>query len=172
MGRKQSGWTPVKPLQRDGLFRVWPVKALEGNDSLGTLSKQRLLFARQRAWKDVEDKGKSQWISYLFLLSLCCRLANEPLFFFLNLFFVDIQLIYNVVLISAVQQTDSVVHIYTFFFVDIFFSMMVYPRISNIVPCTMYTVGPCCLSILYLGVSRRGFLSWPGKQVAWGAKYT
>ena len=36
-------------------------------------------------------------------------------------------------LISAVQHSDSVIHIYTFFF--IFFSIMVYPRILNIVPC-------------------------------------
>ena len=36
-------------------------------------------------------------------------------------------------LISAVQQGDSVIHLYTFFF--IFFSVMVYHRILNIVPC-------------------------------------
>ena len=36
-------------------------------------------------------------------------------------------------LISAEQQSDSVIHIYTFFF--IFFSIMVYHRILNIVPC-------------------------------------
>ena len=31
------------------------------------------------------------------------------------IFFIEVQLIYNVVLISAVQQSDSVIHIYTFF---------------------------------------------------------
>ena len=42
-------------------------------------------------------------------------------------------LIHNVVLISVVQQSDSVIHIqYPFFF--IFFSVMVYPGILNIVP--------------------------------------
>ena len=36
-------------------------------------------------------------------------------------FFIEVWLIYNVVLISAVQQSDSVIHIYTFFFVFLFF---------------------------------------------------
>ena len=42
-------------------------------------------------------------------------------------------MIYNVVAISAIQQSDSVIHIYTFFF-KIFFSIMVDHRILNIVP--------------------------------------
>ena len=47
-------------------------------------------------------------------------------------------------LISAVPQSDSVIHRYTFF--SIFFSIMVYPRRLDIVS-LCYTVGPC-LSIL------------------------
>ena len=42
----------------------------------------------------------------------------------------EVQLIYNV-LISAVQQSDSVIHIYFL----ILFLIMVYLRISNTVPC-------------------------------------
>ena len=46
---------------------------------------------------------------------------------------------YNVVLISAVQQSDSVLYIYIY--IDIFFfifsSIMVYHRILNIVPCAI-----------------------------------
>ena len=38
-------------------------------------------------------------------------------------------------LISAVQQSDSVLRIYTSFF--ILFSIMIYHRIVNIVPCAM-----------------------------------
>ena len=38
-------------------------------------------------------------------------------------------------LISAIQQSDSVIHIYTFF--SVFFSIMVYPRMLNIVPCAL-----------------------------------
>ena len=68
------------------------------------------------------------------------------IYLFLN-FFMEVQLIYNVVLISAVQQSDSVIHIYTFFF-KILLSIMVYHSILNIVPCAI--VGPCCLSILYI----------------------
>ena len=42
---------------------------------------------------------------------------------------------YNVGLISAAQQSDSVIHIYTFFF--IFFSIMVCHRIFSIIPCAI-----------------------------------
>ena len=36
------------------------------------------------------------------------------------IFLIEVQLIYNVVLMSAVQERDSVIHIYTFFFLDSF----------------------------------------------------
>ena len=46
----------------------------------------------------------------------------------------------------CLQQSDSVIHTETFFFL-ILFSIMVYPRrLDNSSLC--YTVGPCCLSIL------------------------
>ena len=51
------------------------------------------------------------------------------------MYFIELQLIYNVVLISAVQKSDSVIHMYTFFL--IFFSMMVYCRTLNIAPCAI-----------------------------------
>ena len=44
--------------------------------------------------------------------------------------FIEVELIYNAV-ISALQQSDSVIQTYTFFF--IFFSMMIYLRILDIV---------------------------------------
>ena len=46
--------------------------------------------------------------------------------FFLQVLKTEVQLIYNVVPISAVEQSDSVVHIYTLFFI---YSIMVYHRI-------------------------------------------
>ena len=57
-----------------------------------------------------------------------------------NLFFLELkknegQLIYKVVLIF-VQQSASAVHIYIHSFL-IFFSIMVYHRILNIVPCAI-----------------------------------
>ena len=57
------------------------------------------------------------------------------LFIYLKFYFIEVWLIYSVVLISAVQQSDSLTHIYTFFF--IFFSTVVYHRILNIVPCAI-----------------------------------
>ena len=49
---------------------------------------------------------------------------------------IGVELMYNVVLISAVQQSDSVIHIYAFF-LEIFFSILVYRRILNKVPCAI-----------------------------------
>ena len=46
--------------------------------------------------------------------------------------FIEVQLIYNVVLISAIQQSDSVIHICTFF-LNIPFHVA-YHRLLNIVP--------------------------------------
>ena len=43
---------------------------------------------------------------------------------------------YGVVLISAVQQSDSVIHMYTILF-HILFQIMVYHRILTIVPCAI-----------------------------------
>ena len=50
--------------------------------------------------------------------------------------FIAVELVYSVVLISAVQQSDSVIHtyIYIYMFFFIFFSIMVYHRRLNIVP--------------------------------------
>ena len=47
---------------------------------------------------------------------------------------------YNVVLISAVEQSNSVIHIYTFFFFFflMFFSIMVYPRMLDIASCAIH----------------------------------
>ena len=45
------------------------------------------------------------------------------------------QLIYNVVLISGIQQSDSCIYIYIFFFR--FFSIINYYKILNIVPCAI-----------------------------------
>lgn len=60
------------------------------------------------------------------------------------LFFTKIQFICNVVLISAEQQSDSFMHIYTFFF--LFISVMAYHGILSIVLCAPQ----CCLAILYI----------------------
>ena len=61
-------------------------------------------------------------------------------------------LIYNVVLISAVQQTDLVIHTHTethILFIVVYLSQ----DIEYITSSLCYTVGPCCLSILYVVIS-------------------
>ena len=57
------------------------------------------------------------------------------------------QLTYNVVLISGIQQSDSLRYIHIFFFR--FFSIVDYYRILNIVPCA---ICPYYLSIAYSSV--------------------
>ena len=50
---------------------------------------------------------------------------------------VEVELIYNVVLISTAQQSDLVMHTYIHAFFVIFFSITFYYRIRNIVPCAI-----------------------------------
>ena len=47
-----------------------------------------------------------------------------------EIFLIGVQLIYSVVLVSGVQQSDSVMHVYVFFFVS--FSIMLYYKLLNI----------------------------------------
>lgn len=51
--------------------------------------------------------------------------------------FTEIYLIYNVVLISSVQQSDSVMHAYICILLHIL-SIVAYYRILNIVPCVTH----------------------------------
>ena len=67
----------------------------------------------------------------------------------LILFLIEVQLIYNVVLIAAVQQSDSVIHIYIYthsFSYSFHYDLSWAIEYSS--PC--YTVGPCCLTFLYM----------------------
>ena len=67
-----------------------------------------------------------------------CQWALAPLLFFLCLFLIGIQLIFHVVLISAIQQSDLV--IYTFF-LYIHFHHGLSQDIGYSSLC--YTLGPC-----------------------------
>ena len=64
--------------------------------------------------------------------------------FFLKLFYIEVQLINNVVLLSGVQQSDSVIHVSIHF--QIFFQVRLLQNFEQSSP--YYTVGPCWLSIL------------------------
>ena len=59
-------------------------------------------------------------------------------------FLIEVELIYNIVFISAVQQSGSVMHMWTLFFYILFHYGLLqdieYSSLCNI-------VGPCCLSI-------------------------
>ena len=49
-------------------------------------------------------------------------------------FFIKVQLINDVVLVSGVQQSDSVIYIYIYIFFFRFFSLIGYYKILTIVP--------------------------------------
>ena len=65
---------------------------------------------------------------------------GNALFLFLKIYFTQVYLIYNVVLISSVQQSDSVIYI--------LFHILFHSGLSQDVEYSplCYTVGPCCLS--------------------------
>ena len=69
------------------------------------------------------------------------------LFDFMTFFFlIEVQLIYNVVLISAVQQSDSVKHMYVYIYILFHYGLSQDIESTSL----RYPVGPCCLSILYI----------------------
>ena len=70
------------------------------------------------------------WRLRVHLARHCPHMLTSILFVF-NWSIVDLQCCVN----SAVQPSDSVIHLYTFFWKS--FSMMVYHRILNPVPCAM-----------------------------------
>ena len=67
------------------------------------------------------------------------HLLKRPSFLHFIFFFIEIQLIYNVVLVSSVQQRDSVIHIYIYTFFYILFHYKLLQDIQYSFLC--YTVG-------------------------------
>ena len=59
---------------------------------------------------------------------------------------IEVQLAYNVVLLSAVQQSDSVIHIYILFYILFHYGLSQDVEYSSL--CSK--VGPCCFSIFYI----------------------
>ena len=77
-------------------------------------------------------------------------------FVFKSFFFlIGIQLIYNVVLVSGVQQNDSIIHIHISILFQIIFPFRLLQSIKQSSLC--YTVGYCWLSILQIVVYIYGF---------------
>ena len=55
--------------------------------------------------------------------------------FFNFLFYIGVQLIYNVVLVSGIQQSNSVIHMYVSILFQILFP---YRLLESIVPCVIH----------------------------------
>ena len=75
----------------------------------------------------------------------------------------------NVVLLSGVQQSDSVIHIHVFILFQFLFPFRL---LLNIGQCSLcYTLGPCWLSILNIAVcicqSQTPNLSLPASLTPW-----
>ena len=73
---------------------------------------------------------------------------------FFNLFFIEVKLSYNVLLNTAVQQSDSYtyvcIYIYIYIHIYILFHILFHYGLSQDIEYSSlhYTVGLCCLSIL------------------------
>ena len=81
--------------------------------------------------------------------SSACVVVSHWVFF--NCFFyTGVELIDNVVLLSAVQQSDSVIHIHVFILFQILFPFRLLHNIEQ--SSLYYTVGHCWLSILSMVV--------------------
>ena len=87
------------------------------------------------------------WTSFGGHYSAYHKGQTASLFFF---FLIDVELIYNVVLVSGVQQSESVIHICLYILFQILFHYRLLQDIDYSSLC--YTVGPCCLPILYIVV--------------------
>ena len=79
------------------------------------------------------------------------------------IYLIEVKLIYHVVLVSGVQESDSVIHIYIYIFFFRYFSIIGYYKILNtlIVPCAMQQVLVVYHSIynsLHLLVSNSQFI--------------
>ena len=69
---------------------------------------------------------------------------------FIFIFLIEVQLIYSIVLVSGVQQSDSVIHTYISILFQILFPHRLLQNTEQSSLC--YIVGPCWLSILYIVV--------------------
>ena len=74
------------------------------------------------------------------------HIGSHSFFFYI----IDVYLIYKVVLVSGVQQSNSVIQIYIKYIYS--FSDSFYYRLSQNIEYSSlcYIVGPCCFPILYV----------------------
>lgn len=90
----------------------------------------RRFIAQKSSLRPLELRNTSPAIFFLPL--------NYTLYYFFDgdVYFLEVQLIYNVVLVSGIQQNDLVIHTY-FYILFHSFSIMVYCRVLNIVSCAI-----------------------------------
>ena len=101
----------------------WIVVSLRGYKDKGSIS----FFPTNSFLKMIPVRGAC--------MCVCVCVYKGIKLTYLKIYFIEVQLIYNVVLISTIQQSDSIIHMYAFCF--IFFSIMVYHRILTITPCAI-----------------------------------
>ena len=85
-------------------------------------------------FKNTGKAGTTLSLDHLLLIWKSITLL-KPFLLCVCVCLIEVQLIYNVVFITAIQQSDSVIHIHLFFFMV--FSTIVFHRILNVVPCAL-----------------------------------
>ena len=87
---------------------------------------------------------------YVYLINLQFYFSLKKIYIFFKclflVYFIEAWLIYSVVLISAVQHSDSVIHICILFHILFHYGLSQDIEYSSL----CHRVGPCCLSILYI----------------------
>ena len=114
---------------------------LQHSQTWQEIESERFSIYTVTVWNDVLinsikldiDSVSVNWVNFYFRIHLFIY------------FYWKVQLNYNIVLMSFVQESDSVIHIYFF----VFFSIMAYHSILNIVLCAM-PVGLCFYFFKYL----------------------
>ena len=87
-----------------------------------------------------DKKNEYNYFIYKFKSATDVRMAE--------FFLIEVYLIYN---ISGAQQSDSVIYIYIYIYIYILFQILFHCRLLQHIEYSSlcYTVGLCCLSILY-----------------------
>ena len=71
-------------------------------------------------------------LKFYFCIFITISITFSPNSFFLKK--IEVQLIYNVVLVSGVQQSDSVIHIYVYVYIYIYIYIYIYVLFQIIFP--------------------------------------
>ena len=83
---------------------------------------------------------------YIMITGYYSFYTTKFFFLFFNfLFYIGVELINNVVLVSGVQQSDSVIHVHVSILFQILFPIRLLHNIEQSSLC--YTLGPCWLCI-------------------------